>query len=126
MKRENTMGVKRANRVADLIMAEVSDILLKQVRDPRVKLVTITRVKLTDDLRLAKVFFVEMGKDTCDPQTKTGLESATSFFKRELGKRLQLRYVPDLMFMVDESFEYSSRIDRLLAEIRREEEKKVE
>jgi ribosome-binding factor A len=126
MKRENTMGVKRANRVADLIMAEVSDILLKQVRDPRVQLVTITRVKLTDDLRLAKVFFVEMGKDTCDPQAKTGLESATGFFKRELGKRLQLRNVPDLMFMVDESFEYGSRIDRLLAEIRREEEKKVE
>jgi ribosome-binding factor A len=126
MKRENTMGVKRANRVADLIMAEVSDILLKQVRDPRVKLVTITRVKLTDDLRLAKVFFVEMGKDACDPQAKTGLESATGFFKRELGKRLQLRNVPDLMFMVDESFEYGSRIDRLLAEIRREEEKKVE
>lgn len=120
------MGVKRANRVADLIMAEVSDILLKQVRDPRVQLVTITRVKLTDDLRLAKVFFVEMGKDTCDPQAKTGLESAMGFFKRELGKRLQLRYVPDLMFMVDESFEYGSRIDRLLAEIRREEEKKVE
>jgi ribosome-binding factor A len=126
MKRENTMGVKRANRVADLIMAEVSDILLKQVRDPRVKLVTITRVKLTDDLRLAKVFFVEMAKDACDPQAKTGLESATGFLKRELGKRLQLRNVPDLMFMVDESFEYGSRIDRLLAEIRREEEKKVE
>jgi ribosome-binding factor A len=126
MKRESTMGVKRANRVADLIMAEVSDILLKQVRDPRVKLVTITRVKLTDDLRLAKVFFVEMAKDACDPQAKTGLESATGFFKRELGKRLQLRNVPDLMFMVDESFEYGSRIDRLLAEIRREEEKKVE
>jgi len=120
------MGVKRANRVADLIMAEVSDILLKQVRDPRVQLVTITRVKLTDDLRLAKVFFVEMGKETSNPQAKTGLESATGFFKRELGKRLQLRYVPDLMFMVDESFEYGSRIDRLLAEIRREEEKKVE
>jgi ribosome-binding factor A len=126
MKRESTMNVRRANRVADLIMAEVSDILLKQIRDPRVKLVTVTRVKLTDDLRLAKVFFVEMGKETCDPQAKKGLDSATGFFKRELGKRLQLRYVPDLMFMVDESFEYGSRIDRLLAEIRREEEKKVE
>jgi len=117
---------KRANRVADLIMAELSDILLKQVRDPRVKLVTITRVKLTDDLRLAKVFFVEMAKDTCDPEAKKGLQKATGFLKRELSKRLQLRYVPDLLFMVDESFEYASRIDRLLAEIRREEEGDVE
>lgn len=117
---------KRANRVADLIMAEISDILLKQVRDPRVKLVTITRVKLTDDLRLAKIFFVEMGRDICDPQAKAGLDSATGFFKRELGKRLHLRYIPDLMFMVDESFEYGSRIDRILAEIRREEGRDVE
>jgi ribosome-binding factor A len=126
MKRENTMSVKRAHRVADLIMAEISDILLKQVRDPRVKLVTITRVKLTDDLRLAKIFFVEMGKEACDPQAKIGLERARGFMKRELGKRLQLRYVPDIMFMVDESFEYGSRIDRLLAEIRQEDEKDVE
>jgi len=120
------MNVKRAHRVADLIMAEVSDILLKQVRDPRVKLVTITRVKLTDDLRFAKIFFVEMGKDTCDSQVKEGLERATGFFKRELGKRLHLRYVPDLMFIVDEAFEYGSRIDKLLAEIRQQEGKDVE
>jgi ribosome-binding factor A len=117
---------KRSSRVADLIMAEISDILLKHVRDPRVKLVTITRVKLTDDLRLAKIFFVEMGKDTCDPEVKKGLQSATGFLKRELGKRLQLRYIPELLFKVDESFEYGSRIDRLLAEIRQEEEKDVE
>lgn len=120
------MTFKRSDRVADVIMAEISDLLLKQVRDPRIKLVTITRVKLTDDLRLAKVFFVETGKETCDPEVKTGLHRATGFLKRELGKRLRLRYVPDLVFMIDESFEYGSRIDRLLAEIRREEEKDVE
>lgn len=116
------MNVKRASRVADLVMAEISEILLKHVRDPRVRLVTITRVKLSDDLRLAKVFFVEMGSDVCDPQVKTGLDSARGFVKRELGKRLQLRYVPDLIFMVDESFEYGSRIDRLLTEIHKSEE----
>lgn len=112
--------------MADLVMAEISDILLRQVRDPRVKLVTITRVKMTDDLRLAKVYFVETGKEACDPQAKTGLERAAGFLKRELGKRLQLRYVPELMFMVDEAFEYGSRIDRILADIRRQEEENIE
>jgi ribosome-binding factor A len=126
MRRGSMTNIKRADRVAGLIMAEVSDILLKHIGDPRVKLVTITRVKVTEDLRLARVFFVEMGKDTCDPQAKKGLDRATGFLKRELGKRLQLRYIPDLMFMVDESFEYGSRIDRILAEIRREEERDVE
>lgn len=120
------MNVKRAHRVAGLIMAEVSDILLKQIRDPRVKLVTVTRVKVTDDLRLARIFFVETGKDVCDPQVKEGLDKAVGFFKRELGKRLQLRYVPDVIFTVDEAFEYGSRIDKLLAEIQKEETGDVE
>ncbi len=116
------MTVKRANRVADLIMADISDILLREIRDPRLRYMIITGVKLTDDLRLAKVFFVESGKDTCGPQIKTALEKATGFLKRELGKKLKLRYMPDIVFMFDESFTYGSRIDRLLAEIRNTEE----
>ncbi len=120
------MNFKRATRVADLIMADISDILLREIRDPRIKSVTITGVKLTDDLRLAKVFFVEMGKDTFDPQTKAALQKATGFLKRELGKRLKLRYVPDIIFVSDESFAYGSRIDRLLAEIQKTEESSIE
>ena len=120
------MSFKRATRVADVIMADISDILLREIRDPRIKLVTITGVKLTDDLRFAKIFFVEMGKDACDPQTKIALERATGFLKRELGKRLKLRYVPDIIFVCDESFAYGSRIDRLLADIRTTEESDVE
>jgi ribosome-binding factor A len=120
--RISIMSFKRATRVADLIMADISNILLKEVRDPRIKGVTITGVKLTDDLRLARVYFVEMGKDTCDPQTKIALQNAIGFLKRELGKRLKLRYVPDIIFMIDESFAYGSRIDRLLAEIQKTEE----
>ncbi|MDO9558885.1 MAG: 30S ribosome-binding factor RbfA [Syntrophales bacterium] len=111
---------KRADRVADLIQREISDILLKQVRDPRIGAVTITGVKVTDDLRLAKIYFVELAQDTIHAETLAGLEKATGFLKRELGKRLQLRVVPELIFRVDASFAYGSRIERLLAEIKRE------
>ena len=120
------MSFKRATRVADLIKADIADILLREIGDPRIKSVTITGVNLTDDLRFARVFFVEMGKDTCDPKTKRALENATGFLKRELGKRLKLRYVPDIIFMCDESFAYGSKIDKLLAEIRTTEEKDIE
>ena len=109
---------KRADRVADLIKAEISDILLKRVRDPRIEHVTITGVKMTDDLRSAKVFFVQMGHDTCGKETMTGIQKATGFLRRELGIKLQLRYVPDIIFVYDKSFEYGSRIDRLLEEIK--------
>jgi len=112
---------KRADRVADLIRCEISDILLKQIRDPRIRAVTITGVKVTDDLRLAKIYFVELAQDTIHAETLTGLEKATGFLKRELGKRLQLRVVPDLIFREDASFAYGNRIERLLAEIKQEE-----
>ena len=113
---------KRADRVADLIKMEISNLLLKQVRDPRIGSVTITGVKMSDDLRSARIFFVELGKDTCTTDVQEGLRKATGFMRRELGRRLQLRHVPEILFTYDPSFAYGSRIDTLLMEIRREEE----
>lgn len=111
------MSFKRSDRVADLIRAEISDILLKKVRDPRTRHVTVTDVTVTDDLRLAKIFFVSMGTDVSGDDTREGFEKAGSFLRKELGKRLQLRYVPELQFIYDKSFEYGDRIEKLLAGI---------
>jgi ribosome-binding factor A len=113
---------KRADRVADLIKVEIADLLLKAVKDPRIGSVTITGVKVTDDLRTARVFFVEMGKDTCSQTVLTGLGKAAGFLRRELSRRLQLRHVPELLFTYDPSFAYGNRIDSLLMEIHREKE----
>jgi ribosome-binding factor A len=113
---------KRADRVADLIKIEISNLLLKQVRDPRIGLVTITGVKVTDDLRTARVFFVELGKDQCSEEVRAGLGKAAGFLRRELGRRLRLRCVPELFFAYDPSFAYGNRIERLLSDIHREEE----
>jgi ribosome-binding factor A len=113
---------KRADRVADLIRMEISDLLLKQVRDPRIGSVTITGVKVTDDLRMARIFFVELGKDSCSDGVKAGLAKATGFLRRELGRRIRLRSVPELLFSYDPSFAYGNRIEGLLSEIHREEE----
>jgi ribosome-binding factor A len=115
------MNFKRADRVAELIMAEMADLILTQVKDPRIHAVTITSVKVSDDLRNAKIYFVEMGKDDCSPEIKEGLNRATGFVRRELGKRLQLRFVPEIMFVHDQSFGYGSRIDKLLADISKQE-----
>ena len=113
---------KRADRVADQIKTEIADLLLKDVRDPRIGSVTITGVKVADDLRTAKVFFVELGKDACTDDLQAGLRKATGFLRRELGRRLQLRYVPELMFVYDPSFAYGNRIETLLKEIHDDEE----
>ncbi len=118
MKKTSTgSNYKRSDRVADLIKVELSDIIFREIKDPRIGMVTITGAKVTDDLTLARVYFVEMGRDTFSPETLKGLEQAKGFMKRELGKRLKLRRIPELIFTPDESFAYGSRIEKLLAEI---------
>lgn len=116
------MTLKRSDRVADLIKTELSDILLKEVRDPRIGSVTITGVELTYDLRSAKVFFVRMGEDVGSRELQESIQNASGFLKRELGKRLQLRYVPALNFLYDRSFEYGDRIEKLLHQVKQEED----
>lgn len=115
------MDFKRADRVADLIKQEISDILRREASDPRIANITVTDVKLTDDLRSARIYFVELGKDSLSADVEKGLSKAKGFLKRELGKRLQLRYIPELAFFYDPSFEYGSRIEKLLKEVRKDE-----
>lgn len=117
MRKTSTANYKRSDRVGELIQVELADIIFREIKDPRIGIVTITGVKMTDDLKLARIYFVQMGQDTCDPATMKGLEQARSFLKRELGKRLKIRHIPDLIFTPDESFAYGSRIEKLLAEI---------
>ena len=111
---------KRADRVGDLIRTEISAILLREVRDPRVRNVTITGVKMSSDLRTARIFFVPLGEETCSEDVVEGLKKASKFLRRELGKKVQLRYVPEIIFTYDGSFEYGDHIDRLLATIHTE------
>jgi ribosome-binding factor A len=115
------MNFKRADRVAELIRADMFEIISKEVKDPRLHSVTITSVKVTDDLRNAKIYFVEMGKDECSDEIKAGLAKAAGFIRRELGKRLQLRSVPELTFVHDTSFGYGNHIEKLLAQIAQQE-----
>ncbi|MBD0306432.1 MAG: 30S ribosome-binding factor RbfA, partial [Nitrospiraceae bacterium] len=91
---------KRATRVADQIRMEVADILMRKTKDPRVGSVTVTDVELTNDLRLAKVF-VTTGRIGRDADTFVGLARAAGFIRTELGRRLNLRYTPELVFQKD-------------------------
>ena len=115
---------KRARRVGDAILREIAQLLLFRVRDPRVKGVTLTGIRLSDDLKHAKVYYSVMGEEDEVKVAQAGLDSAKGFIKREIGMRMELRYVPDIIFVFDPSLRWSSRIDELLEEIRgdREEE----
>lgn len=108
---------KRSEKVAEAIHELVSELLVKGLKDPRIGFVTITGVKVTDDLHLATVYFTVIGSDEEKKATGAGLNSARGFIRKEMGKSLRMRYVPDLLFKYDESVEYGSRIESLLKEI---------
>ena len=107
----------RAERVSGLIQATLSDLLQKGIRDPRLEMTTITGVKMSPDLKLARIYFtIYGGRDRSEAAVK-GFDSARGYIKRNLARRLGLRYMPDLKFFWDESFEYGSHIDKLLKKI---------
>jgi len=108
---------KRSEKVAEAIHELVSELLIKGLKDPRIGFVTITGVKVTNDLHQATVYFTVIGSDEEKKATELGLHSARGFIRKEMGKNLHMRYVPDLIFRYDESVEYGSRIETLLKEI---------
>jgi ribosome-binding factor A len=115
------LDYKRSHRVADVIQRELADLLYRRIKDPRLNRVTITGVELTDDLRHARIFYCFLGADAEKEAVVKGLHKARGFIRRELGRRLQLRYTPDLEFRFDPSFDYGAKIDRLLSEIHTDE-----
>ena len=108
---------KRADRVADQIRMEVADILMRQIKDPRVRSVTVTGVELTADLRIAHVFVTTMETEQAERDTFAGLSRASGFVRAELGRRLTLRYLPEVIFKKDVSGLRGDRIMRLLNEL---------
>src|SRR5262250_156332 len=107
-------GYHRAERVADQIRMEVADILMRKIKDPRVQSVTVTDVKLTSDLRIARVFVTTMGTEDEERNVFAGLTQASGFVRGELGRRLSLRYLPEIIFAKDLSGPRGDRVLQLL------------
>ena len=113
---------KRAARVADQMKEEIADILSRKIKDPRIGFVTVTDVEVADDLRNAKVFVSIYGGDK--NSTLKGLESASAFIRTELGKRMRLKFLPEIIFRFDATAERGAHIMELLHDIEREHDKK--
>ena len=108
------MSYQRSHRIADQIQKEISSLLTKGLKDPRIGFVTITGVEVTPDLHFARVYYTVMGDSETRARTATGLTKATAFIRRELGRRMRIRYTPDLSFVFDATLDHSEHINRLL------------
>jgi ribosome-binding factor A len=116
------MARVRVSRVAERIKQEMSEILQRELKDPRIGFVTVTGVDVTNDLSQATIYLSVLGGDEQKEATLAALGKARGFIRTEIGRRIQLRHVPELTFKFDSSIEYGSRIERLLDELNREQE----
>jgi len=108
---------KRSEKMAETIHETISLLLSRGLNDPRIGFVTITAVEMTDDLGLARVFFTVVGDENARKNSIAGLNSAKGYIRRELGRSLSARYIPELIFSYDKSQDYGGRIDTILKEI---------
>jgi ribosome-binding factor A len=113
----------RAERVGGQVKKVLSDLILKGVSDPRLAQATITGVTMSKDLRIAKVYFAAHDDKHDQRDLTAGFESAKGFIKRELARELGLRYMPELKFFYDASFDYGAHIERVLKTIKSDDEK---
>ena len=113
------MSVK-TERIASNLVKEISYILMAEVKNKDINFVTITDVKLSDDLSFAKVYYTVLDENT-KKETDKALRSAAGFIRHELRDRVDIRQIPELRFVYDESIEYSEKIEDIIEQIHENE-----
>ena len=107
---------KRSQRVSDLLRKEIADIIIYRLKDPRIGFITVTGVDVTDDIKLARVY-VSVFREGERKTTLEVLNSAKSFVRSELSKRLRMKFIPSIEFRLDTAIEYGNKIEELLKDI---------
>ncbi|MBQ9487047.1 MAG: 30S ribosome-binding factor RbfA [Selenomonadaceae bacterium] len=111
----------RIEKLQELIKQEVGKMLLMDIKDSRIGFVTVTGVEMTGDLREAKIYVSIMGNDEQIKSSLEGLNSALGYIRREIGRRIKIRFTPEISFALDKSLDYSEHIQKLLLKVQAEE-----
>ena len=111
------MRFKRSERVQELLLKEISILIQKGLKDPRIGFATLTTVELTNNLKHAKIYISVFGTESEQCDTITGLTNASGFIRGSLGKNLNLRYIPVLEFILDETAKRVARINKIINEL---------
>ena len=105
--------------MGEAIREEISTIIEGELSDPRIGLASVSEIQMASDGRSARVFINVDGDDDEAARSLEGLSAARNFIRRELADRLHLRQAPELIFTLDRSIQYTSRIDELLERVKK-------
>lgn len=109
----------KIERINHMIMEEISKILMLEIKDEDIKFVTVTSCDTTTDLSFCKVYVTVLDQENKDKALKA-LNNASSFIRSELAKRIEIRHIPELKFLYDESIAYGEHIDKIIDKINEE------
>lgn len=104
----------RRRRVGEQLQEELAKLIAHEVKDPRIGFVTVTEVRMSKDLRHARVYVSVMGDEEETEQSMKTLRRIEGFLRGQIGKRIRLRHVPELDFVIDETLARAERIEELL------------
>lgn len=107
----------RSDRVAAQIQRELADLIRTDLKNPHVGWVSVHEVEVSRDLAVATIYLGFLTETADSGAALAALRGATPFLRRELGRRMKLRAVPELRFQRDESFERGARIHALLKSV---------
>jgi ribosome-binding factor A len=119
---------RRVERVAALIRREVSELLVNGIRDERVHqgMVSVTNVEVAGDLQHCRIHVSVLGSEEERRQVLEGLRAASSYVKGELGRRLQMRRTPEVVFQIDRGLERGTNVLGLLNRLEEERRERGE
>jgi ribosome-binding factor A len=107
---------RRPERLAEGLREEIAQLIAGELKDPRLGFVTVTRVEMSADMGHARVHVGVLGSDAEREKSLVALRSAAGFVRRELGRRLRLRQVPEIDFRYDKGLDAADRVAKLLEE----------
>ncbi len=108
-------------RINDEIKKELSEIIRADIKDPRVGVITsVLKVETTNDLKYCKVYVSILGDEEKKNEVMTVLKGAAGFIRSLIARRINLRITPEFNFILDDSLDYSFKIDKILKEINNE------
>ena len=113
--------MRRPERLAEVLREEIMEIVGYELEDPRVLSATVTDVIIAENLRDAKVFVLVTGSEPEIREAMKALQHAATFVKQQVALNLNLHHAPHLHFVRDSVEENAARIERLLGQVKQEE-----
>lgn len=107
----------RAERISMKIQAAITELLHKKMQDPRIEMATVSQVKMTPDLRVANVYVAVFGDPERVENALTGFKQSKGYIKKHIAPKLGLKYMPDLKFFHDDTFDKAARMDALIKSV---------